>query len=318
MIDKKDEYQPRFGLYHAVVNQQIPAIYSKLNEWHFEHFFKICFLKFGFFSMIRDVNENSIFLKVYYLSNKISINEHHIDEFLSAFYLYEHPGLYYNQCNILKIPINHKIDVFAIENTSNIKELESLLQLHLKEDSWVGIDFSGTKGSYTNLKPVRNKNIYNGWKKVLFDNQIEKWKEDKSKSTLPQTPLQPEHNNLEINSDLNSFKLSWKPQLGVESNYTIKFKWKGVLFKLNAIGNYELRYTTVVACVEYFNHKYRFGFGRAHIGAGAIGKCPEIKIGNHELKFHFGKNHIQVLEEVIQRRFVFRPKKKQNCFCIII
>jgi hypothetical protein len=319
MIDWNDEYQPNFKLYQHLINQQIPANYSKLNDFFFEHFFKDCFLKFGFLSIIRDIHENTLFLKVYYSVNKLCISEQKIDEFLSAFYKYEHPGLYYNHCNIIKIPIYFELNANFIVNISDINKLESLLQidLQIKSDSWVGIDFTETKGSYTNYKPLQNKYIYQKLKQVLFDNQINQWPVNEIRTpSLNESLYYLGNNNLAVNSDSTGFKISWKIQYGEETFHTIRFWWRDVLFKLVASGKYDRRSTATVAVLEFYNHQYLFGFGRASFSGGYIGTIPEIIIGNYQMKFNFGKNYIKVFQVLVNPAAYTESKQLLNSFLI--
>ncbi len=106
-----------------------------------------------------------------------------------------------------------------------------------------------------------------------------------------------EKEGFNLSSKLNSFTLSWDYRPQTQLVYKLKFRWKGIVFRLTAIGTYNLRSNTTIAILEFEKYFYRFGIGQSSIGAGAIGKKPDIILGNYKLEFSFGKNHIHLFQK---------------------
>jgi hypothetical protein len=106
-----------------------------------------------------------------------------------------------------------------------------------------------------------------------------------------------EKEGFNLSSRLNSFTLSWDSRPQTQLVYKLKFSWKGVIFRLTAIGTYNLRSNTTIAILEFEEHFHRFGIGQSSIGAGSIGDKPDIIIGNHKLEVSFGKNHIHLYQK---------------------
>lgn len=106
-----------------------------------------------------------------------------------------------------------------------------------------------------------------------------------------------EKERFNLSSRLNSFTLSWVSQPQTQLVYKLKFKWEGVVFRLTAVGTYNLRSNTTIAILEFEEYFYRFGIGQSSVGAGSIGNKPEIIIGNNKLEVSFGKNHIHLYQK---------------------
>lgn len=136
-------------MFSDLINERPSDEVAELNELHFHGYFKDCLINHGFLSVVRIVNETTLFLKVYYFEKIVRENRREMEQFVSSFYLHETPQLQYHQCNLIMIPLKFEIDVEAIANQSTLASLESFLQFHLKPDSWVGIDTTGTTGGLT-------------------------------------------------------------------------------------------------------------------------------------------------------------------------
>jgi len=170
-----------FGYYKNLVNEKVPNEFSVMNDWFFTEFSKISIVKFGFVSVIRYLHEDTLYLKLYYLSDIIRGSEREIDDFVCAFYAHGKFELEYSKCNILRIPLEQPISAESIEKLTNIKDLEFLLQSQLNGKSWIGVYPSGTMGSFTHYNPNQPLSIYNKWKSLLFEGYLELGYEDRLK-----------------------------------------------------------------------------------------------------------------------------------------
>jgi hypothetical protein len=316
---------PTFDRFKDLINESPSIAVADLNELHFQSYFKDCLLNHGFLSVVRSINETTLFLKVYYFEKKVRENKREMEQFVSSYYLHETPQLQYHQCNLIMIPLKFEIDVQAVANQSNLTAMESFLQLQLKPDSWVGIDTTGTTGGLTMgvnpdaLTHQRRKDLLKeGYMKPNYEEKVQQWLLSNKVVKAQPIKIQRESDGLNLTLTQDKIILSWESvPLDVQVSYSIIFKWKGVRINLMVLEYCGQRSNTIKAVVQYLGNKYSFGVGRSSVGAGSMGEKPNISIGNNKLKFEFGKRCMSVSDIVIDETLSLTEERESN-FQVII
>jgi hypothetical protein len=317
--------KPTYGKFSDLINEQPSVEVAELNELHFQSYFKDCLISHGFLSIVRSVNETTLFLKVYYFEKVVRENRREMEQFVSSFYLHESPQLQYQQCNLIMIPLKFEIDVEAITNQSTVASLESFLQFHLNPESWVGIDTTGSTGSLTMganpdaLTHQRRKKLLNeGFMKPDYEEKVQQWMSSNKYVKTQPIKIQRESDGLNLTLTQDKIILSWEcVPLEVTVSYSIIFNWKGVRINLMVMEYYGQRSNTIKAKVQYLGNSYSFGVGRSSVGAGAMGEKPNIAIGNNKLKFEFGKRCMSISETVIDESLELMGDRESNFQLII-
>jgi hypothetical protein len=328
MLNKRQSSIQTFKVNKSLINETPQPEFSKINDWFFEEFHKTSITKFGFMSVIRNFDDETIYLKLYYVSEIIRDSLREIEDFVCAFYAHEKFEFKYTRCNILKIPLKQKIEEKSIDKLTNIHDLELLLQTQIEDDSWVGVDHLGTQGAYINDNPNKPKLIYYKWKQLLFEGFLEPEYEyilqnepkfPRITNSAPKiTELQLDNGNFELKIGADCFSISWKQEQNKHSRFSFKFRWRGVLVNFTAVGKSFGKSFTTVAEVNYFEQDYRFGVGMGSMGGGGIGPRPDIRVGNHKLNFDFGINYIQISDKEIIHDLNVKEHKGTICFQFII
>jgi hypothetical protein len=316
---------PRFGTFASLLNEKVRPEIATLNDLHFNNFFKRCLIHSGFVSIIRYNYDEILYLKLYYFTNKAKDNKREIEQFVSSYYLHEKDQLKYTKCNIIRIPLKIEIDEELIQAQNDISSLESLLHHQLTEKSWVGVDFTGTSGGLTigvnhdHSIHLQRKNLFD---KVYIDTSYEIEMNnsleinDSSKREI-WTRITTKDDGLNISISPSMIVLSWSSvPIDVQVSHTIKLKWNGIQIRLTVMEYYGQRSNTLRALVECSNEIYNFGVGRSSVGAGSMGKIPNIVFGNNKLKFQFGKNSISILDMIIDQSAELIEKKNESNFQI--
>jgi len=316
---------PRFGKFASLLNEKVRPEVATLNDWHFINFFKSCLIHSGFVSIVRYNYDGILYLKLYYFTNKAKDNKREIEKFVSSYYLHEKDQLKYEKCNIIRIPLKIQIDEELIQNQRDISSLESLLHLQLTEESWVGVDFTGTSGGLTigvnhdnSIHLHRKKFFDKGYMHTSFEIEMNKSLDINaiSKPTI-WTKITRKYDGLNINICPDKIVLSWNSvPIDFQVSHTIQLKWNGIQIRLTVMEYYGQRSNTIRAVVECFNEIYNFGVGRSSVGAGSMGKIPNIVFGNNKLKFQFGKNCISILDIIIDQSTELIEKKNESNFQI--
>jgi hypothetical protein len=318
---------PTFGKFATLLNEKVRPEVATMNEWHFKNFFKKCLIQSGFISIIRYYYADTLYLKLYFFDNKVRDNRSEIEEFVTSFYLHEKYELKYNKCNIIRIPLKIQIDDEAILKQSDSRSLESLLQLQLNDESWIGVDYTGTSGGLTiGVNPDypthqhRKSLLEEGYMNPDYAEKVNKWLErkDTTKSSA-WTRIIRKSDGLNINVSDDKVVLIWDSSpIEVQVSYSIQFKWKGVHIKLTVLEYYGQRSNTIREVVEYLEKTYKFGVGRSSVGAGCMGEQPNIVVGNNKLKFQFGKNCISISELINYQQLELMHEKMESNFQIIL
>lgn len=316
---------PTFGMFSDLINERPSDEVAELNELHFQAYFKDCLLNHGFLSVVRSVNETTLFLKVYYFEKIVRENKREMEQFVSSYYLHETPQLKYHQCNLIMIPLKFEIDVQAVANQSNLNAMESFLQLQLKPDSWVGIDTTGTTGGLTMgvnpdaLTHQRRKDLLKeGYMKPNYEEKVQQWLSSNKDVKAQPIKIQRESDGLNMTLTQDKIILSWDSvPLDSQVSYSIIFNWKGERICLTVMEYYGQRSNTIKALVQYMGKQYSFGVGRSSVGAGAMGEKPNISIGNNKLKFEFGKRCMSIYDIVLDETQLMMEERESNFQLIV-
>jgi len=318
---------PTFGKYHQLLNERVTPEISKINELHFNSFSRSCLISSGFMSVIRFVFDETLYIKLYYYDEMLPESKRDIELFASSFYLHGDYSLKYNKCNIIRIPLKVRLDSESIFNSQNISELESLLQLQLTENSWVGVDFAGVEGGltlgckYDEYKySFAKRKILNEYNVKSLTSKVGNYSNFFSEvGDSVFSDIINDRDGVKISISANKFIFSWKGGEFENQVYnSMKFSWKGVNFKLTSVEYFGKRSNTISVIVEYFNKKYQFGYGRSSVGAGSFGEFPIISVGGARLHFQFGKNCISVSEVKSRQNEEFERAIQKGSFQIII
>ena len=318
---------PTFGKFASLLNEKVSPEVSNMNDWHFKNFFKKCLSQSGFISIIRFNYDDTLYVKLYFFDKKVRDNRREIEEFVTSYYLHEKYELKYKKCNIIRIPLKIQIDDEAIQKQNDIPSLESLLQLQLNDESWIGVDYTGTSGGLTigansdyPTHQRRKSLLEEGYMNPDYEEKLNIWLERKDTNNTPVwNKITRESDGLNINISPDKIVLSWdSPPIDTQVSYSIKFKWKGVHIKLTVLEYFGQRSNTIRAIVEYLEKTYNFGVGRSSVGAGCMGEPPNIVVGNNKLKFQFGKNCMSISELINDHRLELMEDRKLSNFETLI
>jgi hypothetical protein len=314
---------PTFGKFATLLNEKVRPEVANLNDWHLNHFFKKCLIQCGFISIIRYNYDDTLYLKLYFFDNKVRDNKREMEDFVTSYYLHEKYELKYKKCNIIRVPLKTQIDDEALLKQSNARTLESLLQLQLNDESWIGIDYTGTSGGLTigvnpdySIHQRRKHLLVEGYMNPDYEGRIIKWLEREDATTQSVwTRIKRKSDGLNVNISPDKIVLSWdSAPLDFQVSYSVQFKWKGVHIKLTILEYYGQRSNTIRAIVEYLEKTYKFGVGRSSVGAGCMGEKPNIVIGNNKLRFQFGKNCMFISELINDQQLELTKDKKESNF----
>lgn len=280
---------PSFKMYQHLLNED--SEFPHLNQFHFSNFSKDCLIKCGFISMIRSLQNDTLYLKLYYYPEKIRNHKREIENFVSSFYLHEPNPLNYKSCNLILIPIHSHFDIQELNQHIDIISSEKFLQSLLNENSWLGMNMDGTEGSLT-VYSFDDKESHELHKQMLMDGFLEDdYEERLMKESLKATT------GIRIRFEKFKMALVWDEiSKGDNKKVTLHFKWKDHVFKLTCKAYYGERHRSNRIELEHLNKTYEFGVGIGTIGMGYSGKRPEINIGDYELKFDIGFDWVRICE----------------------
>lgn len=311
---------PSFSAYRHLLTEPADAEIVSINDWYFDHISKCCLLTGGFISFIRKQVNETLYVKLYFFEDRVKENKREIEQFVSSFYLHEKYNLKYKTCNIIRIPLKTSIEESTIHQLKNAREAETLIQWQLQEDSWIGIDHSGTEGGLT-LAANPDRESYELAKQALLDGVLnlcfDKRLQQKAKNG-EFTVITRAKDGYKISVKKDQFILGWESGGKEHIKHSVNFTWNGIKFELTGLAYYGQRSNTIEAQLSYFNQTNRFGFGRSTLGAGAIGHIPNIIVGNTKLKFTFGNNWISVSEIAVGPRSEVELIKLNSAFEFIL
>jgi hypothetical protein len=81
-----------------------------------------------------------------------------------------------------------------------------------------------------------------------------------------------------------------------------KVKWQGIDLSFNIYIQKGQRSKSIAVSIMYQDIPYRFGIGMSSVGAGSIGKSPDIAAYGKQLTFKYGFNYLYIEEELIEKR----------------
>lgn len=175
--------KPTFGNYKALITQLVDERVKQINDFTLEYFAKKSIIKYGFFPVLRIIESEKIYIKLYYYKYRIGASKREIEDFSSEFYRSEIKGLSYTSCNIMTIHLVTNVTAEAVNSCKSMDEMELIFLNTLKNDSWVSISLTDPKeGGLTVYQSFSSS--YHKWKKLLDEGYLEPEYEAKCKIEL--------------------------------------------------------------------------------------------------------------------------------------
>lgn len=315
---------PTFGKFKSLLTEKYSDQILSLNQHFYEYFFKSCLTENGFISFIRYKNETTLYLKLYYFENTVRDDIREVENFINSFYFHEHSNLKYQSSNIIRVPIKCKTNLEFFRNKTDVKDVESVLLQLITDNSWIGVDFSGTQGGLTigmnnNVADhLLRMNKYRTKTHYVSDNRNDFHQNAKLTSESAITIGKEQPSEMRINLTNNQIVIGWdKSSNESEIIKDIRFIWMDIIFNLTVNEFYGVRSNTIKARLSYLGNEYEFGVGRCSLGAGSFGCKPNIIIKNKTLKFIFGKHCISIKSELISKSEAIPDKNQLMSFSIL-
>jgi len=188
MKKKIDCNQPYFkdhsyGRYKNLLTKSGSKKVKQINDFTMDYFAKKSIIKYGFFSSLGKIEKEKIYIKLYYYPDIIRNSNREIQDFSSEFYRSEINGMSYTHCNIIRIPLNIKVNSVKINSCQSMSEMELIFLNTLTNDSWVGVS-SETPHEGTLTIGRAYSSLYPRWKKLLEEGYLEPEYEEKFKAEL--------------------------------------------------------------------------------------------------------------------------------------
>jgi len=178
MDNKSDYLRPTFGYYRALITQCVSERVKQINDFTLEHFAKKSIIKYGFFFVLRIIESEKIYIKLYYYPDRIGGSKREIEDFSSEFYRSEIKDLCYLSCNILTIPLKTKVTAAAVKLCKSMSEMELIFLNTLTNDSWVSVSsLNPSEGGLTVYQTFSSS--YHKWKELLEEGYLEPEYEEK-------------------------------------------------------------------------------------------------------------------------------------------
>jgi len=180
--------QPRFedqsyGTHKNLLTKSSSKKVKQINDFTLDYFAKKSIIKYGFFTSLRKIEKEKIYIKLYYYPDKIRNSSREIRDFSSEFYRSEINGMSYRDCNIILIPLKIKVNSVEINSCQSMSEMELVFLNTLTNDSWVGVS-SKTPHEGTCTISRSYSSLYPTWKKFLEEGYLEPEYEEKCKAEL--------------------------------------------------------------------------------------------------------------------------------------
>ena len=245
---------------------------SAINTWFLSKS-KMHLITFGFYSVIRRLDKDTLYLKLYYLKEQTNEHKDEIDRFVCKFYAHDRFKLKYSQCNIRHIPLGKAISAESIIKQADVYGLECLLESQIKENQLNGV--FKDREDYTNDIP-HSTDSNSSWYTYVYKPYVEGLK--------PKTDLEAKIIGNELiltwGYDLNGYQSSiafeWRNILiHMEVNVIAKHMGRDDIFKINVNGEFS-----------------RFGRARGP-RAGFIGREPRIQTLENYLSITWAANKIE-------------------------
>jgi hypothetical protein len=174
---------PTFGNYKALITKSVDERVKQINDFTLEYFAKKSIIKYGFFPVLRIIESNKIYIKLYYYKYRIGASKREIEDFSTEFYRSEIKGLSYSCCNIMTIHLETNVTEEAVNCCKSMDEMELIFLNTLKNDSWVSIStINYNEGGLTVFQTFSSN--YDKWKKLLDEGYLASEFEAKCKIEL--------------------------------------------------------------------------------------------------------------------------------------
>jgi hypothetical protein len=267
---------------------------SAINTWFLTKS-KMHLITFGFYTVIRSLDKDTLYLKLYYVKEKTNEYKDEIDRFVCKFYAHDRFKLKYSQCKIWHIPLGKAISAESIIKQADVYGLECLLESQIKENQLNGV--FKDREDYTNNIP-RSTDSNSSWYKYVYEPYVE--------GLNPKT-------DLEAKIIGNELILTWGYDLnGYQSS--IAFEWRNILIhmEVNVIAKHMGRDD-----IFTFNVNGKFSrFGKASgPRAGFIGREPRINTLENYLSIAWASNKIEFKDNF--KDGITPPLENENIFKVI-
>ena len=176
-----NKVKPTFGNYKALITQSVSERVKQINDFTLDYFARRSIIKYGFFPVLRIIESEKIYIKLYRYSHLNRHSNREIEIFSSAFYLSEIKGLSYLDCNIMSILLKTKVNSEIVNSCKSMDDMELIFLNTLTNDSWVGISLSNPSEGGIAVRP-RVASPYHQWKKLFKEGFIEPEYEEKFKA----------------------------------------------------------------------------------------------------------------------------------------
>jgi hypothetical protein len=177
--------KPTLGNYKALITQSVSERVKQINNFTLEYFAKKSIINYGFFTVLRIIESEKIYIKLYYYSDINRHRKREIEDFSSELYRSEIKGLSYLSCNIMTIPLKTKVNSKIVNSCKSMDDMELIFLNTLTNDSWVSISLSPPEGNLVEGGLTVNPPIsseYHKWKKLFKEGYIEPEHEEKFKA----------------------------------------------------------------------------------------------------------------------------------------
>ncbi|MEJ7611102.1 MAG: hypothetical protein WKF88_07985 [Ferruginibacter sp.] len=177
---QNNHYQgvPTLGQFRSLIDQPVTERVRSINDLTLEHFAKKSILRFGFFSVLRFIEQDRIYIKFYFFNARIRSSKREIEDFVAVYYAAEISELKYKSCNILRIPLKEKLNDEAVHSCETMYELEQLVLATLNDDSCVDVSSTNSNEGGLNVRTPAVAN-YPLWRQLLDDGYLEPEFEEK-------------------------------------------------------------------------------------------------------------------------------------------
>jgi hypothetical protein len=136
---------PSIDEYKELITKPVTERVRQINDFTLAYYAKKSILKYGFFFVLRKIEKDKIYIKLYFYKYKVMQSQRQIEDFSAAFYAYELNGLAYSCCNIMNIHIDENVKPESILSCKTMEELEKLFLDASNGRNYVGIN--NLKGS---------------------------------------------------------------------------------------------------------------------------------------------------------------------------
>jgi hypothetical protein len=86
-MNKESDYLlPTFGNYKVLITKSVDERVRQINDFTLEYIAKRSIIKYGFFPVLRIIESEKIYIKLYYYKYRIGASKREIEDFSSEFF----------------------------------------------------------------------------------------------------------------------------------------------------------------------------------------------------------------------------------------